>query len=355
MKKIAFVILFVFVVLGTDIPLSAIAVVLPEITSGNFVIQPESHGELWYINPSNFHRYYLNDETSAVDILNELDYVNLQNIFHLSNYNNIESNNIKLLGISNANINKIPIGLDIKEDPATDLIKKDDFKYFGWWGKINENLVPVMAEPSASSTRIGYFGKINQIKIIKNIINENNKIEWYKIDGGTFPGAYIFSKYVDPISQPTAPENFIVPDNVQQADYWIDVDIGKKILTLFKYDKPVFITYVAVGRTSNPTLPGTYSIWSKFKKGTMTGGPPIVPYVYNLKDVPWIMYYRGSYALHGTYWHDEFGSQKSAGCTNLTQGDAKHIFEIVSPKTVEGSNFTRSSQAMPGTIVYNHY
>jgi lipoprotein-anchoring transpeptidase ErfK/SrfK len=51
------------------------------------------------------------------------------------------------------------------------------------------------------------------------------------------------------------------------------------------------------------------------------------------------MYYSGSLAVHGTYWHDKFGTPQSAGCTNLTQGDAKFIFD----------------RASVGTTVVNHY
>ena len=87
----------------------------------------------------------------------------------------------------------------------------------------------------------------------------------------------------------------------------------------------------------------------------MSGGPPVVPYRYNLPNVPYVMYYKGSYAVHGTYWHDKFGSRQSAGCTNLTQGDAKFVFERVNPKLPEGSNSTRPTSGNSGTVVYNHY
>ena len=87
----------------------------------------------------------------------------------------------------------------------------------------------------------------------------------------------------------------------------------------------------------------------------MKGGPPLHEYKYDLADVPNVLYYFESYAIHGTYWHDNFGSLKSAGCTNLTQGDAAFVFEKINPKIKEGEELIFSSFKNPGAIVFNHY
>jgi hypothetical protein len=66
------------------------------------------------------------------------------------------------------------------------------------------------------------------------------------------------------------------------------------------------------------------------------------------------MYYHGSFGVHGAYWHDEFGITKSAGCTNMTIGDSKHIFNLVSPN-IGMATSGAATVANPGTVVYNHY
>ena len=38
---------------------------------------------------------------------------------------------------------------------------------------------------------------------------------------------------------------------------------------------------------------------------------------YSLLDVPFVQYFHKGFALHGTYWHDEFGRKRSHGCVNL--------------------------------------
>ena len=86
----------------------------------------------------------------------------------------------------------------------------------------------------------------------------------------------------------------------------------------------------------------------------MTGAPPIATHVYDLPNAPWVMYYKGSYSIHGTYWHDEFGSQKSSGCTNMTQGDSKYLFYLTNPQ-IGNLESLRSTVANPGVVVNNHY
>jgi hypothetical protein len=43
-----------------------------------------------------------------------------------------------------------------------------------------------------------------------------------------------------------------------------------------------------------------------------------------------LTYYLG-YALHGTYWHDNFGQPMSRGCVNLSTDNAKKLFDWADP------------------------
>ena len=48
---------------------------------------------------------------------------------------------------------------------------------------------------------------------------------------------------------------------------------------------------------------------------------------YDLPNVPYVMYFYRGYGLHGTYWHNNFGTPMSHGCVNLTLADAKWLYE----------------------------
>jgi lipoprotein-anchoring transpeptidase ErfK/SrfK len=194
------------------------------------------------------------------------------------------------------------------------------------------------------------------VKVLNEVSGQeiNDTDIWYEIDGGKYPHAYIFSDLVTPLPQPQPPKKLTIPEEVQKGDCWIDVDIAKKILTLFDYDKPALVTYISTGKEETPTLAGTFKVWYKLRKAAMKGGPPLVKQKYNLKNVPSVMYYENSYAIHGTYWGDKFGTPQSAGCINVTQGDAAFIFEKTKPNLSPDENSLFSSKDNPGTVVYSH-
>ncbi len=54
---------------------------------------------------------------------------------------------------------------------------------------------------------------------------------------------------------------------------------------------------------------------------------------YDLPGVPYTMYFYKGYALHGTYWHNNFGHPMSHGCVNLRTSDAGWLFNWASVGT----------------------
>jgi hypothetical protein len=102
---------------------------------------------------------------------------------------------------------------------------------------------------------------------------------------------------------------------------WIEVDISDQHLTVWQGDVPIFETTVSTGKPGYRTLPGTFRVYRKYELTRMTGPD------YDTPDVPWTMYYSGDFAIHGAYWHDNFGTPVSHGCVNLRVPEARAIFE----------------------------
>ena len=53
-------------------------------------------------------------------------------------------------------------------------------------------------------------------------------------------------------------------------------------------------------------------------------------------DVPWTQNFSGPHALHGAYWHDDWGNRKSAGCVNVSPIDGRWLFYFTEPVMPEG-------------------
>lgn len=84
---------------------------------------------------------------------------------------------------------------------------------------------------------------------------------------------------------------------------------------------------VSTGVSAHPTVLGHYAIYVKLEKTRMTGPG------YDLKDVPWTMYFYQGYGFHGTYWHNNFGTPMSHGCVNLSTPDADWLYHWASVGT----------------------
>lgn len=123
-----------------------------------------------------------------------------------------------------------------------------------------------------------------------------------------------------------------MPENRNAADgRWIEVDLTQQTLTVFDEGRMIFATLVSTGRERGWTGPGTYTIYHTTEKHGLLSPDPATIGNYYLEDVPWILYYQGSWALHGAYWHDAFGRPNSHGCVNLSLADAHWLYTWAQP------------------------
>jgi hypothetical protein len=101
----------------------------------------------------------------------------------------------------------------------------------------------------------------------------------------------------------------------------IEIDVSDQRLVAWQGDVPVFETTVSTGKPGWRTLPGVFKVYRKYEQTRMTGVD------YDTPDVPWTMYYSGGFAIHGAYWHNNFGTPVSHGCVNLRVPEAKALYE----------------------------
>lgn len=127
------------------------------------------------------------------------------------------------------------------------------------------------------------------------------------------------------IGQGGAPE---VPSGVAQKERWIDVDLTNQMVHAYEGKKLVRSFVVSTGTWRTPTVTGQYNIYVKYPYAHMAGPG------YYLPDVPNVMYFYRGYGLHGTYWHNNFGTPMSHGCVNLTIDESAWLFDFASVGTL---------------------
>ncbi|MCB9666666.1 MAG: L,D-transpeptidase [Myxococcales bacterium] len=125
------------------------------------------------------------------------------------------------------------------------------------------------------------------------------------------------------------------PALVPKDAKWIHINVPEQTLVAYEGDKPVFVTLVSSGREEFKTPLGIFRLVSKHVTATMDDFANSDE-AYSIEDVPWVMYFQGSYALHGTFWHNRFGAVRSHGCVNLSPVDARWLFQWSSPELPYG-------------------
>ena len=129
------------------------------------------------------------------------------------------------------------------------------------------------------------------------------------------------------------------------GEKWIEVNITSQKVTAWEGDVPVMSFTVSTGLPNTPTVLGKFNIYWKLTSTLMVGSN------YYLPEVPYTMYFYAGYALHGTYWHSNFGQPMSHGCVNLETSQAKQLFEWANPVLPPGQAEVVASTDNPGTLV----
>jgi L,D-transpeptidase catalytic domain len=146
-----------------------------------------------------------------------------------------------------------------------------------------------------------------------------------------------------------------------QRRTWLEASVMKGWLIAYENTRPVYVTMISPGRGGTPipgkepletasTPTGTFNITGKFATATMEA-----PNDFIHSDVPWTQNFSGPHALHGAYWHDDWGNRKSAGCINVSPIDGRWLFNFTEPALPEGWHGVRwRPEAEPATLFIVH-
>lgn len=147
--------------------------------------------------------------------------------------------------------------------------------------------------------------------------------------------------------------------SVAHEERWIEIDLSDQRLKAWEGNNLFLETAVSTGLPWWATPEGEFRIWIKLRAAKMEGGSG--RYYYYLPNVPYVMYFENEkipgwkgYGLHGTYWHDDFGTPRSHGCVNLPTPIARQLYYWVTPSLSKSKWVAQASQADLGTKVVIH-
>lgn len=157
---------------------------------------------------------------------------------------------------------------------------------------------------------------------------------WYEL----FDDRYYRSYYVPGYAIRLVPDSELTPisPDVPAEEKSILIDLGTQSLTAYEFGTPVFMSRISSGvyfREGGFTTPkGTYWTTRKRPCRHMANAPSGDYTGFDLPGVPWVSYFTSDgIALHGAYWHNDFGVPHSHGCVNMTPEAAKWIYRWTTP------------------------
>jgi hypothetical protein len=197
-------------------------------------------------------------------------------------------------------------------------------------------------------------------------VGEAKRFEPLQLTGKTFERAG--RRYYETHEQRWIRENRIriadpgpPPERLQATERWVDINLHEQTLVAFDGHRPAYATLISSGKESrvkekdHRTPVGEWRVREKHLTTTMDGdGTAAGDLPYSIEDVPYVMYFHRSYAVHGAFWHKNFGVQMSHGCVNLAPLDAKWLFLFTSPPLPRGWHGAWSTDEVPGSRIVIH-
>ena len=211
----------------------------------------------------------------------------------------------------------------VKNIPATGVLGEITIPYADSLWAINRSPYP--------GPRL-YYGTTHWITEV--VVDQRDGGLWYK----AFDNLYNSYYYTRPEWMHVFPPEEIAPLSTQVPgdEKHIEIYLDRQLLLAFEWNVPVYGARVATGQKNYESPTGWFHTFHKRPTYHMTGGADDFS-VFDLPGVPWDSYITDSgVAIHGTYWHNDFGHTHSHGCINMALQDAKWIYRWTLPVVPPG-------------------
>lgn len=168
-----------------------------------------------------------------------------------------------------------------------------------------------------------------------------------------YPKTSLAYGFLQSITNSGQSEQVLGTTNAQGEEKWIEISLDEQKVRAWEGSRIVIEFPISSGKWA-PTPKGDFRIWHKTRSQVMSGGSKAIGTYYYLPNVPHNMFFYQAYALHGAYWHNNFGQPMSHGCVNAPLNYAAQIFEWAGPVVPAGVNAVHATPDNPGTRVLVH-
>jgi lipoprotein-anchoring transpeptidase ErfK/SrfK len=229
---------------------------------------------------------------------------------------------------------------DIKNPPVPERAA-DKF-----WGEITVPFSDSRTAPDPNARRSMRLYYTAVFRIIEAVVGKDGQW-WYRLqDGITYsPGPYVLAAHIRRIDP-----SEMTPISPDVSNKRIEVNLKDQTITAYENDHPILTSRVSSGFGIHRTPSGEHTVLFKSPASRMTGG--VGSDYYDLPGVPFPTFFTWSgVAIHGTYWHNDFGRQRSHGCVNVPSPVARWFWRWTVPSAPYDASTFNTPRDVQGTLV----
>jgi lipoprotein-anchoring transpeptidase ErfK/SrfK len=223
---------------------------------------------------------------------------------------------------------------------------------WGFWGEIAQLHTEARTAPRSNARRQYRFYGGTVFRVI-DVQEDDEGNGWYKVKDDYPPGQVGNHQWVLAEDVRRIPESEMTPIHPFVGDKRVEVDLSQQTLSCWEGPHRVFSTPMASGLGGELATPtGEFSVILKQPSRHMSNvvyedmpeeDRPNPGDIFDLPGVPWNIFFDlEGRAIHGTYWHNDFGLRRSHGCLNVPIHAARWIYRWVQPIAGYEDDFVQS-------------
>jgi hypothetical protein len=195
-----------------------------------------------------------------------------------------------------------------------------------FWGEVSVPFTDAFAQPDKSAKVVMRLYYHSTYRVVGAVQGKDGEW-WYRLHEGIAfgPGPYVLAQHIHRFT----PDD-LSPLSPEAKVKRIDVNLSLQQLTCYEDGVAKLTARIASGEGILFTPKGKHSIIFKTPAARMSGG--VGADFYDLPGVPFPAYFtlRGA-AIHGAYWHNDYGRKRSHGCVNVVPTAARWVWRWVQP------------------------
>jgi lipoprotein-anchoring transpeptidase ErfK/SrfK len=201
----------------------------------------------------------------------------------------------------------------------------------GFWAEVTVPYVDMRNAPNDKAYRLYrlYYSSVHQV--IAHLVDEDGA-HWYQLRDDEYPSV---KEYVRAEGLRRILPTELTPIAALAQDKRLEVNLKDQKLYAYEGDALVYTARCATGAAFSvegvgfvdfTTPVGEHTVVRKRPSRHMHGFAGRSD-EYDLPGVPFCTYFtQAGVAVHGAYWHNDFGHPRSHGCVNVLSDDAKWVY-----------------------------